>query len=149
MKILKSVFVMTFAFLFLAQAVQANQKSETEISLGENLVRQLWVDMKTKNIESLEKKIASGFQSIHQDGARNREQELSLIKELNLGEYILSDFKITRNGAVIIVTYFVSVAETIEGKLLSKKPAPRLSIFLKTESGWQWIAHANLKSLER
>ena len=42
----------------------------------------------------------------------------------------------------------VSVEETIEGKRLSTKPAARLTIFLKTDSGWQWIAHANLNPLK-
>jgi len=59
----------------------------------------------------------------------------------------LSDIKITRNGPVIIATYSVSVAETIEGKRLTHRPAPRLIVFLKTAHGWQWIAHANLKPL--
>ena len=42
----------------------------------------------------------------------------------------------------------VSVEETIEGKRLSSKPDTRLTIFLKTDSGWQWIAHANLNPLK-
>ncbi|MEW6053332.1 MAG: DUF4440 domain-containing protein [Nitrospirota bacterium] len=143
------LFAVTFALFSFVHAVQAGQESEVGENVGESLVRQLWVDMKTNNMESIEKKMGAGFQSIHQDGARNREQELSLIRELNLGEYILSEFKVTQNGEVVIATYSVSVEETIEGKRLSKKPAPRLSVFLKTESGWQWIAHANLKALEQ
>jgi len=85
---------------------------------------------------------------VHDDGARNREQEIELLKGLNIGEYTLSNFEVTQNGPVIIATYFVSVEETIEGKRLSTKPAPRLSVFLKTDSGWQWTAHANLNPLK-
>jgi hypothetical protein len=114
---------------------------------GEKLVRQLWADIKSNNMAAVGKKTAFGFQSIHQDGARTREQELALIKKLELGEYTLSDFKVSQNGPVIIATYFVSVGETIDGTRLSAKPAARLSAFLKTDSGWQWIAHANLKPL--
>ncbi|MEA3279780.1 MAG: cache domain-containing protein [Thermodesulfobacteriota bacterium] len=120
-----------------------------EMTLGETLVRQLWADLKDRRIEAVQEKIADGFQSVHQYGASNREQEIELVKGLNLGEYTLSNFQITQNGPVIIATYFVSVEETIKGKRLSKNPAPRLSVFLKTEGGWQWIAHANLKPLEQ
>ncbi|MBW1771211.1 MAG: nuclear transport factor 2 family protein [Deltaproteobacteria bacterium] len=108
--------------------------SQPEVELGEKLVRQLWADIKDRNTEGAGKMIAQGFQSVHQDGARNREQEIGLIKELDLGKYNLSDFTVTQNGPVI-------------GKRLSTEAAPRLDVFLKTDSGWQLIAHANLKPL--
>jgi len=149
MRTLKLFFVLAFSLLLLGQFVLADEKPELESTLGENLVRQLWVDMKKPDMEMIKKKIAEGFQSVHQYGANNREQEIELIKGLKLGEYSLSNFQITQNGPVIVATYFVSVEETINGKRLSKKPAPRLSVFLKTDSGWQWIAHANLKPLEQ
>ena len=99
-------------------------------------------------MEAIEKTISKGFQSVHQYGSSNREQEIELIKGLKLGEYTLTDIKITQDGPVIVATYFVSVAETIEGKRLSKQPAPRMSVFLQTDGGWKWIAHANLKPLK-
>jgi len=120
-----------------------------ETTLGETLVRQLWANLKDRRIETVQSQIAEGFQSVHQYGASNREQEKELLKRLNIDEYTLSNFQITQNGPVIIATYFISVEEKIKGQRLSKKPAPRLSVFLKTESGWQWIAHANLKPLEQ
>jgi len=49
----------------------------------------------------------------------------------------------------MIVSYFVSVGETIDAKRLSTESAARLTIFLKTDSGWQWIAHANLNPLKQ
>ncbi len=134
-------------FLVVIEASVANQVCATQTSLGENLVRELWSDMKARNVLVLEEKIAPGFQSVHEDGARNREEELKLVGDLDLGEYTLSDFKATQVGEVIIVSYFVSTKETIGGKHLFGEPAARMSIFLKTESTWQWIAHANLKPL--
>ena len=139
---------MTVVFLVISQRGVIAQERTAELNLGEDLVRELWNDFKTQNISALEKKIAPGFQSIHEDGASDAEAELKLLKELNLGEYTLSNFKVTQVGPAIIVSYFVSVEETIEGKRLSTKPAARLTIFLKTDSGWQWIAHANLNPLK-
>ena len=119
-----------------------------DISLGETLVRQLWVDLKNRDVAAMQKWLAEGFQSVHQDGANDREHELKLLEGLNLGDYTLRDFHVTANGPVLVVTYKISVRETIEGERLSKVPAPRLSVFVKTEHGWQWLAHANLKPLE-
>jgi len=148
MTVRKLVAIMTVVFLVICQSGVIAQESTTEFSLGEDMVRELWNDFKTQNMSALESKIAPGFQSIHEDGARDAEAQLKLLKELNLGEYILSNFKVTQVGPAIIVSYFVSVEETIEGKRLSTKPAARLTIFLKTDNGWQWIAHANLNPLK-
>ena len=148
MNALKLTLIMTLTFAFATLTLLANQAVANEKGLGEKLLHQLWADMQKPDMEMIEKTIAEGFQSVHQYGSNNREQEIELIKNLKLGKYTLSNIKITRNGPVIVATYFVSVEETIEGKQLSKKPAPRLSVFLKNDSGWKWIAHANLKPLK-
>ena len=148
MNVAKLLVMMTIVFLVISQRGVIAQDSTTELSLGQDLVRELWNDFKTQDISALESKIAPGFQSVHEDGARDARAELKLLKELNLGEYTLSNFKVTQVDPAIIVSYFVSVEETIEGKRLSSKPAARLTIFLKTDSGWQWIAHANLNPLK-
>ena len=147
MKIMKIVLVLIFSFLCISQIAVAGQESQSVIEQGEKLVHQVWSDMKSGNIEAIEQYTPQGFQSVHQDGTRTREQEIKLIKNLNMGEYTLSDFVLTQNGPVIVASYFVSVAETINGKRLSSKPTPRLSVFLNTVSGWQWITHGNFKSL--
>ena len=148
MKVLKWAFIFTLAFLAVNQGGMVAEVSASESSLGEKLVRQLWADMKAGNVETLEKMTAPGFQSIHEDGSRNRKEELRLIKGAKFGGYTLSNLKVTQNGPVIVVTYFVSVEETIKGKRLpATKPAARLSAWLKTETGWKWIIHANLRSL--
>ena len=148
MNIMKLLFLMAITILCVNQTAMAIQKSENELSLGEKLVRQLWADMKARNMPAIEKTIAMGFQSVHTDGARDREEQIKLIQSLNMSKYTLNNIKVTQNGPVIVVTYFVSVAETIDGKRLSTKPDPRLSVFIKNDKGWQWISHVNLKSLK-
>ena len=146
---MKVVMTLALVLLFISQVVQASQEPEAELSLGEQLVRQLWADMKARNIEAIEKMIAPGFQSVHEDGSRDREAEIELIKGLDLGKYTLSDFVVTENGPVIVVSNFVSVEETIGGERLSTEPAARLSVWLNTNGVWQWIIHANLKPLKK
>lgn len=119
----------------------------SEISLGEKLETQMWEDMKHANYKAIEENIAKQFQSVHTFGALSREAEIELIKDLYLGTYEISDFKLTENGDTIVVTYLISVGEKIENQQLSAKPAPRLSVWKKNDGVWQWIAHANLKEV--
>jgi hypothetical protein len=126
---------------------QSDTPTATGSSEGEKMERQMWADMKAKDRKVVESKIAEGFQSVHPDGARDRSAEISLIENLNLGEFVLSNFKSTANGDNIVVTYMIAVQETIDGKQLPGKPAPRLSVWKKGTSGWQWICHANLNPI--
>lgn len=107
----------------------------------------MWADFKAKDWATVERKIADGFQSIHPDGSRDRAEEITLIKNLNLGEFTLSNFKSTVNGDNIVVTYMIAVQETIDQQRLSTKVTPRLSVWKKGTHGWQWICHANLNPI--
>ncbi|MBU0504636.1 nuclear transport factor 2 family protein [bacterium] len=143
---LKVIFI-TIIMLSISFAAIAQEKSNTE--MGKELVEKAWVDMKQGNVEALDKMMSPAFQSIHQDGARNKKEELALISKLNLGDYKLTNFKVSFDGAVLLASYFVTVTETIDGKQLDKTPAPRLSVFVKKDNNWLWIAHANLKPLKK
>jgi len=111
---------------------------------GETMEKQIWEDIKAKNWKAVESKIADGFQSVHPDGARDRAGEIALIKNLNVGEIVLSDLKSTESGDTIVVTYLISAQETIDLEQLPTKPMPRMSVWKKGANGWQWICHANL-----
>ncbi|HEX4696042.1 MAG TPA: nuclear transport factor 2 family protein [Candidatus Udaeobacter sp.] len=127
--------------------VCAQTQSQSGAAEGEKMERQMWADFKAKNWAPVESKIAEGFQSIHPDGARDRAGEITLIKNLNLGEYTLSDFKTTVNGDNIVVTYTIAVQETIDQQQLGTKRTSRLSVWKKGTHGWQWICHANLNPI--
>jgi hypothetical protein len=116
-------------------------------SEGEKMERQMWADFKAKEWTAVENKIAEGFQSIHPDGPRDRAGEIALIKNLNLGDFTLSNFKTTVNGDNIVVTYKIAVRETIDQIHLPTGPAPRLTVWKKGTHGWQWIGHANLNPI--
>ena len=128
--------------------VTDNCKAEVDLYLGEKLIRDLWAAIKAQNWAEVEIKIAINFQSVHQDGSRNRQQEIELIKKLDLGDYELSDFKVSRMDSTLIISYMVSVAERIDGIVLSEKTAARLSIMQKIDNKWLWVAHANLIPLK-
>lgn len=146
MKRVKSVTVVS-VFLMLIFSISCNSQVQPEKVDGEALVKQVWKAMKTSDMEFIENILAPGFQSIHQDGARNRDEQIELIRGLNMGEYVLDDFKITQNENTMNVTYFVNVTETIAGNTITKHAA-RLSVFSKTTDGWKWFSHANLVPLK-
>src|ERR1051325_7775326 len=95
---------------------------------GEKMERQMWEDIKAKNWEAVEGKIAEGFQSVHADGARDRAGEITLIKKLDVGQVALSDFRSAMMGNNIVVTYMFSAKESIDRERLPTNPAPRLSV---------------------
>jgi predicted carbohydrate-binding protein with CBM5 and CBM33 domain len=139
--------ILSVAAVLTLSAASAHSQLETPVagtSEGEKLERQMSADIKAKNWQAVENRIAEGFQSVHPDGARDRAGEIALLKSMNLGEFTLSDFKSTMIGDNIVVTFTMTVAETIDGKRLPAKPAYRLSVWKRGENGWQWISHANL-----
>lgn len=115
---------------------------------GEALVRHLWMAIKAVDVKTLDSLMAPGFQSVHEDGARDRAGQLELIKGLKIEDYQLSEFKVTQSGEVMIVTYQVVTSETIDGKRLAKAPAMRMSVFVQLDGAWRWAAHANLRPIE-
>jgi hypothetical protein len=114
---------------------------------GEKLERQMAAYIKEKNWSAVEARIAEGFQSVHPDGFRDRAGEIALLKQMNFGDFTLSNFKSMTIGDNIVVTFTMIVAETIDGKRLPAHPAYRLSVWKKGVNGWQWISHANLASI--
>ncbi len=112
---------------------------------GEKLVRDLWKMFADKQWDQVEAMMSPAFQSVHTYGADDKAAEMKLLRGLNLGAYELSRFKVTQERNVVLVSYFAGAAETIKGKRLGGKATPRLTIFIKTDKGWMWLAHANLK----
>ena len=139
------VLAVVFCFILSAFCVRAEKTTAAaEPSEGEKLERQMAADIKAKNWDAVESRIADGFQSVHPDGPRDRASEIALLKQMNFGDFTLSNFKSTVVGDNIVVTFIMTVAQTIDGKQLRPKPAYRLSVWKKGAGGWQWISHANL-----
>ena len=136
------------SFILSAACLRAGQTAaSSSASEGEKLEREMAADIKAKNWNAVENRIAEGFQSVHPDGPRDRAGEIELLKRMNFGDFTLSNFKSTVVGDNIVVTFTLTVAQIIDGKQLPPKPAYRLSVWKKGVAGWQWISHANLASI--
>jgi hypothetical protein len=139
---MKGIMVLLGSLVLLMSALPLGAETqEPDAVWGERLVRTFFADFSSV-------KMAKGFQSVHQDGARDRDAERKTLDNLNLRNYTLSDFKVTREANVLVVTYTFTGRETIDGKPASARPAPRMSIFIETGKEWQWLAHANLNPIK-
>lgn len=148
MRAIKMALLLVMSVFIMGTVLSASDKAPAQ-SIGENLVRKFWADLKNGDISTVEKLLADGFQAVNRFGARDIAAQRKVLRDLNLGEYRISNVKATQNGPVIVVTYLVAAQETLLGKRLPPgKPSPRMSVFVKTDSRWQWIAHANLRWLK-
>ncbi len=148
MKKISTVLLITIIGGLFIISCRSKTETTTDPQLGNTLVKQLWDNLVANDTATLNLTMADGFQSVHEDGANNKAEELELISGLAITNYTIDNLISTQDGDVLITTYMVSVEETIEGERLSKKPAARMTVFVKNDGNWQWIAHANLKPLE-
>jgi hypothetical protein len=142
-------FAMALSILLLGGC--AGLRGPAEVSdreMGVRLVWEMWQDIEDGNVEALADLMAPGFQSLHQFGGGGREATLEVVRNLEAGSYTLDNFRVTRTGPVLVVTYEVAVEETIRGTRLPKAPSPRMTVFIRTERGrWRWLAHANPRTV--
>src|SRR5476651_2361320 len=82
-------------------------------ALGQQQVEKLWAAFAKPDLAALDRFVAPGFQSLHEDGARDWAQERLLVADLKLTPYILFGYKVSRHGDVLVVTYQCKVGETI------------------------------------
>ena len=144
----KKIFFILVLFIFSFSLFAFTETTENIDITGKELVQQLWVNFKTNNWEEIEKQMGSGFQSVHQDGSRDKDAQLELLKGLDLSDYTISDYTVTAEGPVIIVTYKITVEETLAGIRLPERTVMRLSAWVKSGDDWKWIIHANLTAMK-
>ncbi len=128
----------------LSFAAAAAAAAAAEPTTGERLVRQLWGSILSGNGEAVGQAIAPGFQAVDERNVRNRDEEIQYLRGLKVVEYTLSDVVATENGPVTVVSYRISFKGALNGKPVTVRSAPRLSVFVKSGDAWQWTAHANL-----
>ena len=75
MRTFKFVIVLVLAICLVVPNTAFAQGKTSLDKLGEKLVRQLWEDIKNKEWDKLERSMPAGFQSVHVDGARDKEGE--------------------------------------------------------------------------
>ena len=137
-----------FKKLFFAASLLTQLSLFGDMSLAEQLETQIWQDIKEKKWDDMDKQLAPYFQLALFDGARTKAQYVNFAKALHLSDFTFSNFVVTEGPGVLIVTYDVTVSETISGMHLTSK-AVRQSVWQKNGDKWQWIAHSILLPIQR
>lgn len=129
------------------QTASAPADTSADALLGQQQVEKLWAAFAKPDLAALDRFVAPGFQSLHEDGARDWPQERQLIADLKLTPYILFDYKVTRHGDVLLVTYQCKVGETLGDARLAKVSTPRLDVFQLTGGEWKLLSHVNVRRM--
>ena len=146
---MKKALMILLSIVFMLAMVGCDKDADAPKADGEKLVRQLWVDFNKTDEAVFNNWLSDAFQSVHEDKARGKAEEVKVLMGLHLDGYTLDNFVCTQEENVLVVTYTVAVNETIAGQVLPKAPAERLSVFMYDDGDWKWIAHANLNPMKK
>lgn len=108
---------------------------------GEDLERQFWADVKSKNFTELEKHMAVSWVYLSSAGPLDRAATLERMRQTPVFDYSLGDFKVTPNGPDMVVTY-TALVQGENGT--SAKPVRMMTVWQRVEKGWMAIAHAEI-----
>jgi len=110
---------------------------------GEQLEKQFWDAIKTKNWKDLEPRLAPMFTSSSTDGARDRAASLDRWKQWNLQSVAVSDVQVQSAGADFVVTATVSLTGTLGSQAAPSQPIHTLSVWQQVSKGFVMVAHSD------
>ena len=139
--------LVSFITLFLLSFSVFAQTPFNPQAEGERLEKLWWDQQKNQDISGLTKLMSPAFQSINSKGAQDLAFNMAIIKAEKLGDYRLSNIKVTHSQDNLIITYEIAASENYLGKSMSSKPHYRMDVWKKGATGWQIIAHANLNPI--
>ncbi len=132
--------------LLLTVAVALPVAADDE-ALARRLVGEFFGAAMANDESAIRAMVAEGFQAVDRSGALGREDAIERVLSRDIQSAPnLSDFEVTRQEALLVVTYKARVSQVIDGKRTDRAPAQRLTVFMKTDKGWEVISHANFKS---
>jgi uncharacterized protein DUF4440 len=116
---------------------------------GENLERVFWRQVKAKNWKEVGYSLASNFVAVTPTGQLDRAAALERLKELELKEYSLGDFRSELNGNTFVVTYTLTLRGKRNGEPLPEAPQRMMAVWQQQQKGWVEIAHSTLGPEEK
>lgn len=128
-------------------APAATSAQASDVKLGKRLVTKYFAALQAKDTKALDAMLSPAFQVARADGSTARKAAY-LANLPNVETYALSKFDVTRAGRELVARYSVVTSETIDGEVLTKDPALRLSVFVhnKKSDTWRLIAHSNFNT---
>jgi Tfp pilus assembly protein PilO len=112
---------------------------------GTELVNQYITLLKNKDVDGLRAFISDAFIIQRADGS-NDEKAAYLQNMPEIGDFKITDVTALQADDALIVRWFLTVDEVINGQTYSKAPAPRLSTFVYDDGSWRLTSHANFNA---
>lgn len=135
----------TILFLTFSTLSTASQGNNINHDWAKDIIVHWFASMKAQNLDAAGKFLASSFVSLHSDGiTRNKDQELKLIKNLEMKDFHLTDFKYFESKNIITVTFKDLGNEMIDDARIPDKRESRMAVLQKTGNTWLIIAYANM-----
>ncbi len=145
---MKKRILISLLCVFTAFSSPALAKPDGNSKAAQTVIENWFAAMKSQDISKAASFLAPQFISIHTDGiARNKEQEVALLKNLHMKAYKLTDFKFSQSGDVIAVTYKDKGVEKIDNSAIGAKAAGRMAVLQKQGEQWLIVAYANLDNI--
>lgn len=119
-------------------------KNWTDVTGGESLERNFWMEVKAKNWTELERHVAGNFISASLEGTRDKATALAHLRLLEVEDFSLGDFQVEFSGQSVVVTYTLDLKGTSQGKPLPSEPRRMMTVWQQQKSGWVAIAHSTL-----
>lgn len=142
----KWIFRCYLAFILCISSAWAT--TNNDLNNAQHIIENWFAAMKDKQYTTAASYLAPQFTSLHTDGiVRNKQQEMELIKNLDMTSYHLSNFKFTQSDNNIVVTYKDDGVEKIDNKEIASKPAGRLAVLQNQKGKWLILAYANLDQI--
>lgn len=126
---------------------QAKRDARSSDELAQDLVeRFLDLLVGKPDIEGLRKFLSPAFLRQGADGTSSTKAEYLDSTPAVIAHYEIQDLEATRSGPVLVARYDVVTEEMLGGNQAKTEPAPRLTVFVKGDHGWQVIAHSNFNA---
>jgi hypothetical protein len=116
---------------------------------GEQLERQFWNDIKTKDWKDLGPRLAPSFTFSSATGARDRAASLELWKSWSLESVAVSDLQVQSAGADFVVTANVTFTGTRGSQQPSSQPIHTMTVWQQVSKGFVAVAHSEAEQLSQ
>lgn len=108
---------------------------------AEAFQRLFWQAVKEKDWLQVESHMASNFVYLGTSGSKDKQQEITYLRSLELKDFSLGEINVTGQGADTIVTYTI----TLVGPQTTS-PSKQMAIWQQQKSGWVLVALASVAS---
>jgi hypothetical protein len=110
---------------------------------AEQFERLLWQEIKAKNWNAVEPRLAATFVAQTSGAWRDRAAEMQHFKALEISDYSLGEAEVHPAGPDMVVTYKMNLRGSYQGQPLELKDVRMMTVWQQVKGGWVAVAHAD------